>query len=111
MENIGKCPKCSSEVKFGKFGADCSGKCGMMFSRIRGKELTNEQVIALLNGQKVYVTGLKKKDGGTYSAYFIPDGIEPYSYTTNDGSKKSGYQFKFKMEFKKNKRKKNKRRK
>lgn len=105
MENIGKCPKCGSEVKFGKFGAYCTGKCGMMFNRIRGKELTNEQVIALLNGKKVYVTGLKKQDGGTYSAYFIPDGIEPYSYTAADSSKKSGYQFRFKVEFKKKRRK------
>ena len=103
-ENLGKCPKCGSEVKAGDFGAYCTGKCGMTLGKIRGKKLSDEQVAALLNGQKVYVTGLKKKEGGTYSAYFIPDGIEPYSYRASDGTNKRGYQFKFTMEFKQKKR-------
>lgn len=99
---LGKCPKCGAEVLSGQYGAYCSGKCGMAFGRIRGKAITEEQVAALLAGQKVYVSGLKKKDGsGTYSAYFAPAGIEPYSYLAKDGTQKSGFQFKFDMEFKK----------
>lgn len=99
-EKLGTCPKCGNEVKLGQYGAYCSGKCGMNVSRIRGKVLTDEQVVSLLNNRKIYLTGLKKKDGGTYSAYFIPDGIEPYSYTASDGTEKQGYQFKFTVEFK-----------
>ena len=86
-------------MKFGQYGAYCTGKCGMSLGRIRGKELEEGQVVALLNNERVYVTGLKKKDGGTYSAYFIPEGIEPYSYKTQSGQR-NGYQFKFKAEMK-----------
>lgn len=101
---LGKCPKCGADVVSGQYGASCTGKCGMMFGKIRGKAITEEQVAALLAGQKVYVSGLKKKDGsGTYSAYFIPAGIESYSYMAGDGTQKSGFQFKFDMEFKKRK--------
>ncbi len=96
---LGKCPKCGAEVKFGQYGAYCTGKCGMSLGRIRGKELDEGQVVALLNNERVYVTGLKKKDGGTYSAYFTPEGIEPYSYKTQSGQR-NGYQFKFKAEMK-----------
>lgn len=102
-EILGRCPKCGSDVKTGQYGAYCTGKCGMMFGQIRGRKLSKEQVKALLNGQKVYITGLKKKAGGTYSAYFIPDGIEPYCYTSSEGTSKEGYQFKFTMEFKQKK--------
>lgn len=102
-EKLGKCPKCGSDVKSGQYGAYCTGKCGMMFGQIRGRKLSDEQIKALLDGQKVYVTGLKKKAGGTYSAYFIPDGIEKYNYTSPDGTPKEGYQFKFTVEFKQKK--------
>ena len=96
---LGKCPRCGAIVKPGKYGAYCSGKCGMMLSRTRGKLLSDEQVAALLKGQRTHITGLKKKDGGTYSAFFVPVGIEPYSYTANDGTQKHGYRFRFKTEF------------
>lgn len=102
-ENLGKCPKCGSDVKSGQYGAYCTGKCGMMLGQIRGRKLSEEQIKALLDGKKVYITGLKKKSGGTYSAYFIPDGIEPYNYTSSDGTLKEGYQFKFTVEFKQQK--------
>lgn len=100
---LGQCPKCGSEVKAGLYGAYCTGKCGMLFGRVRGKKLDDEQVAALLAGKKIYLTGLKKKAGGTYSAYFIPDGIEPYNFTASDGTAKAGYQFKFNIEFKQGK--------
>ena len=100
-EHLGTCPKCGAEVRSGQYGAYCVGKCGMSLGRVRGKTLTDEQVTALLNGRKVYVTGLKKREGdGTYSAYFIPDGIEEYSYKTTGGEQKKGWQFKFSVQFK-----------
>ena len=100
-EHLGTCPKCGAEVKAGQYGAYCTGKCGMSLAKIRGKTLSDEQVAALLKGQKIYVTGLKKKEGeGTYSAYFTPNGIEAYSYTTTGGEQKQGWQFKFSVEFK-----------
>lgn len=99
---LGECPKCGAEVKAGLYGPYCTGKCGMTIGQIRGKKLTNEQIASLLKGQKIYVTGLKKKTGGTYSAYFKPDGIEQYSYTSN-GDTKQGYQFKYSVEFKQKK--------
>ena len=100
-EKLGICPKCGAEVKRGLYGAYCTGKCGMVLGKIRGKDLTEEQVTALLNNQKIYLTGIKKKEGGgTYSAYFIPEGIEEYSYTAQDGEQKKGWRFKFSTEFK-----------
>lgn len=102
-EDLGKCPKCGAKVKAGLYGAYCTGKCGMMLSRVRGKNLTDEQVRDLLNQKKIYVTGLKKKEGGTYSAYFTPEGIEKYSYSAKDGEVKQGWQYKFSVEFPKRK--------
>ena len=102
---LGKCPKCGADVHMGKYGAYCVGKCGMRLGQIRGKKLTEEQVTELLNGRRVFLNGLQKKDGsGTYAAYFVPGGIVPYEYTSpKDGSKKQGYQFQFTMEFEKHK--------
>lgn len=99
-KNLGPCPKCGAEVSAGLYGAYCTGKCGMMLGKVRGKELTNEQVRALLQHRKIHVTGLKKKDGqGTYSADFTPEGIEEYSYAGSDGKEKRGWRFRFSVEF------------
>ena len=76
----------------------------MTLGKVRGKNLTDEQVRDLLDNKKIYVTGLKKKDGGTYSAYFMPEGIEEYSYTASDGTEKKGWQFKYSVQFPKRKR-------
>lgn len=103
-EKLGKCPKCGAEVKAGLYGAYCTGKCGMTLSKIRGKALTDEQVADLLNNKRIYVTGLKKREGdGTYSAYFTPEGIEEYSFQGADGETRTGYQFKFAVQFPKRK--------
>lgn len=102
-ENLGQCPKCGAEVKSGLYGAYCRGKCGMILGKVRGKDLTNEQVRDLLSQKKIHVTGLKKKDGGTYSAYFTPVGIEEYSYSTKNGEIKHGWQYKFSVQFPKRK--------
>ena len=101
---LGKCPKCGEDVRMGQYGAYCIGKCGMTLGQIRGKKLSEEQITDLLSGKKIYVSGLKKKDGsGTYSAYFFPAGIEPYDYEAQDGTTQRRYQFTFNMEFKKKK--------
>ena len=102
-EKLGKCPKCGEEVKWGLYGAYCTGKCGMNLGKVRGKNLTAEQVKDLLNNKRIHVTGINKKDGGgTYSAYFTPQGIEEYTFETSKGKKK-GFQFKFLVEFPKRK--------
>ena len=96
---LGKCPHCGGDVLKGKFGFYCSEKCGMSVGRAFGKELSEEQVKDLLEGRKILVKGLRSKKGGTYDAYLIPDGIEPYSYTRKDGTAAGGFQYKFQMEF------------
>lgn len=103
-EAMGKCPKCGAEVTKGKFGAYCTGKCGMNVGRAMGSVLNDTQVKDLLAGKKTLVKGLKGKSGKSYDAYLIPEGIEDYSYT-KDGKEVKGSQYKFKMEFPKKKKK------
>lgn len=52
VKPIGKCPKCGKDVKKGKFGFYCTGKCGMNVAKVYGKELTEVQLITLLQGSK-----------------------------------------------------------
>lgn len=97
-EAMGKCPKCGADVLKGKYGAYCTGKCGMNVGRAMGSVLNDTQVKDLLEGEKTLVRGLKGKSGKSYDAYLIPEGIEDYSYT-KDGKEVKGSQYKFKMEF------------
>ena len=53
---IGKCPKCSADIKKGKFGYYCTGKCGMYVAKVYGKELTTQQLTNLLNGKEISYT-------------------------------------------------------
>lgn len=103
QEVLGKCPKCGADVVKGKFGAYCTGKCGMNVGKALGVTLSDTQVKSLLQGKKILVKGLKGKKG-SYDAYLIPESIEKFSYT-KDGKEIKGFQYKFKMEFppKKNK--------
>ena len=57
----GKCPKCGSEVKKGKFGYYCTGKCGMNLSKVYGKVLTDVQLQHLLEGKQITYTVKEKK--------------------------------------------------
>ncbi len=95
---IGTCPKCGSEVSYGKYGAYCTGRCGMNVGRAMGAILSEEQATDLLNNKKILVKGLKGKKG-IYDAYLIPEGIEPHSYTNKNGEEVSGFQYKLKLEF------------
>ena len=97
QEVLGKCPKCGADVVKGKFGAYCTGKCGMNVGKALGVTLSDSQVKSLLQGKKILVKGLKGKKG-SYDAYLIPESIEEFSYT-KDGKEIKGFQYKFKMEF------------
>ena len=97
QEVLGKCPKCGADVVKGKFGAYCTGKCGMNVGKALGVTLSDTQVKSLLQGKKILVKGLKGKKG-SYDAYLIPESIEEFSYM-KDGRKIKGFQYKFKMEF------------
>lgn len=97
QEVLGKCPKCGADVVKGKFGAYCTGKCGMNVGKALGVTLSDTQVKSLLQGKKMLVKGLKGKKG-SYDAYLIPEKIEEFSYT-KDRKKIKGFQYKFKMEF------------
>lgn len=39
QEVLGKCPKCGADVVKGKFGAYCTGKCGMNVGKALGVTL------------------------------------------------------------------------
>lgn len=97
QEVLGKCPKCGADVVKGKFGAYCTGKCGMNVGKALGVTLSDTQVKSLLQGKKILVKGLKGKKG-SYDAYLIPESIEEFSYT-KDGKEIKGFQYMFKMEF------------
>lgn len=105
---IGKCPKCGGDVLLGKYGAYCTEKCGMSLGYVMGKSLDEEQIRKLLNGEKIFVKGLKSKKGKCYDAFLKPDGVEPYEYTGKNGEKKNGYQYRFSFEFPERKKNKNK---
>ena len=64
-----------------------------------GISISESQLRNLLAGKKIFVKNIKKKSGGKFDAYLIPEGITDYSYEKSDGTKVSGKQFKFKMEF------------
>ena len=97
QEVLGKCQKCGADVVKGKFGAYCTGKCGMNVGKALGVTLSDTQVKSLLQGKKILVKGLKGKKG-SYDAYLIPESVQEFSYT-KDGKEIKGFQYKFKMEF------------
>ena len=97
-ESLGVCPNCKGMIQKGKYGAYCVNRCGMNLKQVRGVALTDDQVKALLSGEKILLQGLKSKNGTVYDAFFIPDGLEEYHYE-KEGKEISGVQFRFSMEF------------
>jgi DNA topoisomerase-3 len=93
--DVGNCPSCKSPVKDGQYGPYCSGKCGVTFGKVFGKELTKAQWGKVLNGERILLKNLKSQSGKTYSAYVKPVGVEDYSYTGKDGKTRSGKSIKF----------------
>ena len=104
-EAIGKCPKCGGDVVVGEYGAYCTEKCGMSLGYAMGRKLDEEQIKKLLSGEKIFMKGLKSKKGKSYDAFLKPEGVEAYDYTNKDGEERSGFQFKFSMEFPERKKK------
>jgi len=100
VEVMGKCPNCGSDIIKGKFGAYCRNKCGMSVSHALGVELTDAQIKSLIAGKKIFLKGIKKKNGGgTFDAYITPEAIVDYEYKKKDGSIAMGKQFKFHLDF------------
>ena len=104
-EAIGKCPKCGGDVVVGKYGAYCTEKCGMSIGYAMGRKLDEEQIKKLLNGEKIFMKGLKSKKGKSYDAFLKSEGVEAYDYTNKDGEERSGFQFKFAFDFPERKKK------
>lgn len=97
---LGQCPNCKGPVVSSSKGAFCKNKCGMFLSKLMGRQLTDNQVKTLLEGNKILLKGLKKKDGsGTYDMYFKPIGIQDFSYTNKENKTISGKQFVFERSF------------
>lgn len=104
---LGKCPNCKGPVVSSTNGAMCKNRCGMYLGKIMGRKLTDNQVTQLLNGDKILLKGLKRKDNtGTYDMYFKPIGIQDFSYTNKEGKQINGKQFVFERDFPKRKKKK-----
>ncbi|HBZ02228.1 MAG TPA: DNA topoisomerase III [Lachnospiraceae bacterium] len=101
---LGRCPNCGGDVVKGIYGFYCRNKCSMNLKSAMGIVLSEAQLKNLLDGKRILVKGIKKKKGdGTFNAYLTPDGIVDYCYKKQDGTEASGKQFKFKMDFQKNK--------
>jgi len=60
-QTLGKCPKCGSDVIYGKFGAYCSGKCGLYLSKVYGTMLNKTQAKALISNKPFTITIKGKK--------------------------------------------------
>lgn len=86
---IGSCPKCGSDVKKGKYGFYCTGKCGMQLAKVFRKELTEIQLITLLSGSKTTFISKGKK------TTVLPE-ITPFKYKTKEGKEVSGFQWRIK---------------
>lgn len=86
-EPLGKCPNCGEEIKKGKFGFYCSGKCGMNVGKVYGKELTKSQLRKLLAGKEITFISKGKKTTA------FPEVVE-FSYTAKNGKTLSGFQWK-----------------
>ena len=97
-EKLGKCPACGGDVVSGKYGAYCIKKCGMDTGHVMGASLTDEQVKDIISGKKIFLKGLKSRQGKSYNAYITANGTEEYSYTKN-GEEKKGVRYKVAMEF------------
>ncbi len=102
---LGKCPKCGRDVVPGKFGAYCTGKCGMRLNSAMGKTLTTDQVAMLLSGKEIFLQNIQSSKGKSYDAYLYPIGTEDFTYKKDDGTEMNGTQFKFHLVFPKNKKK------
>lgn len=100
-EKLATCPVCGKDIFKGKMGLYCSGKCGLGLMRVfaLGQELTEKQILNVLNGKKVLFKGLKNKQGTEYDAYAVPAGVEDYTYKSKEGVDVPAKRLKFSIEF------------
>ena len=98
-EVLGKCPRCGSDVVKGKFGAYCTKKCGMILGKAMGKDLSDEQIVKLLNGERILVKDIKSKKGKVFDAFLAAKGISEFPYTDKEGNERTGFKFDYRMEF------------
>ena len=89
--SLGSCPNCGHRVTDGKFGPYCTGHCGLTFN-VFGSPLSGDEAESLLSGNPVKVKRKSRRTGKMFSVSVHPDGIEPYAYGTDDGTK-SGFRF------------------
>ena len=96
-----KCIKCGRPLKPTKFGYGCSGypDCKWGIGDCLGVKLDDDQIKALLQGQSVYVRGMKSQRDPSKSAFsrymilnketarleFAPEDEEPISNTESEG--------------------------
>ena len=84
---LGACPNCGMDVRQGKFGFYCTGKCGMNVGKVFGRELTEAQLQKLLDGKEVSYTSNGKK------TTVLPE-VVPNNFTAKDGKEIKGFQWK-----------------
>lgn len=92
---VGECPNCKAIIKTGQYGVYCSGKCGMTFGKVRGKELTSTQWQDILKGKTVHLKGLVSQKNTKYNAAITPKDLVDYSYIKKDGTKVNGKEYEF----------------
>ena len=71
---LGKCPVCGGDVIMGRNSAYCGSGCGFHVKSAFGKELSENQIKALLAGKTVKLTGLTSAAGEKYDAVFVMNG-------------------------------------
>ncbi len=100
IQAIGACPKCGTEMAIGRYGLYCPNKCGFRIGKVFGADLSDDQKIALLNGEEVLVEGIiSKRTGKPYSVYVKANGLREYQYTRRDGTEATGWDFELERRF------------
>ncbi len=50
------CPLCGAEIRNGMYGKYCPGKCGMKFNKFYGTDLSDRNILDLINGNPIAFT-------------------------------------------------------
>lgn len=80
MEPIGICPHCNGDILYGKYGAFCKNKCGIMIGKAYNKDLTKSQLTSILKGKKTLINGFISKKGTPYNAYLTLKGCSEFDF-------------------------------
>lgn len=96
--SVADCPNCGSQVKSGQYGLYCANKCGIVFGKVFGKQLTDAQWKKAIKGERFVLKNLKSKAGKVYSAYVKAEGVEDYSFKKEDGNEFHGKRLKFSLD-------------